>query len=210
MTALEKSVILENIKGRRLVVSPILSKNQLGASSIDLRLGNVFLMVRARGLSHVDPKRFAHSPNRSSDDHEFEQAKRQKHERFEAPFQQEFLLHPGMLVLVPTLEWVKLPPNLQGTVTARSCWAREGLSIATASLIHPGYKGIITLELANLGQIPLALYPGLRIAQISFHELTREASEEDMGSRFNMSFEPIEGNVSQGDEIFLGKGGGRS
>jgi dCTP deaminase len=77
------------------------------------------------------------------------------------------------------------------------------LSIATASLIHPGYTGIITLELANLGQIPLGLYPGLRLAQIAFHELSGPASEKDMGSRFNMAFEPIEGNVSQGDEVFL-------
>lgn len=204
MTALEKTAILGNIGDGKLVVSPILSRDQIGASSIDLRLGNVFLMVRARGLSHVDPMRFAHSSNRPADDHEFEQAKRQKHERHEAPFGQRFLLHPGMLVLVPTLEWVKLPANLQGTVTARSCWAREGLSIATASLIHPGYAGIITLELANLGQIPLGLYPGLRIAQIAFQELTGPASKKDMGSRFHMAFEPIEGNVSKGDEVFLG------
>lgn len=204
MTALEKTAILRNIRERRLVVSPILAKNQIGASSVDLRLGNVFLMVRARGLSHVDPARFAY-PTDTADDHELEQAKRQKHERHEVPFEQKFLLHPGMLVLVPTLEWVKLPASLQGIVTARSGWAREGLSIATASLIHPGYTGIITLELANLGQIPLGLYPGLRIAQIAFQELSNPADERDMASRFNMAFEPIEGNVSQGDETFLGK-----
>jgi dCTP deaminase len=204
VSALEKSMLLKQIQEGRLVVSPILSKDQLGASSIDLRLGNVFLMVRARGLSHVDPARFAAS-DKPADDHESEQARRQKHERYEAPFGQRFLLHPGMLVLVPTLEWLKLPANLQGTVTARSCWAREGLSIATASLIHPGYTGIITLELANLGQIPLVLYPGLRIAQIAFQKLSKPASEKDMGSRFDMAFEPIEGNVSKGDEIFLGK-----
>lgn len=189
---------------KRLVVSPILSAKQIGASSIDLRLGNVFLMVRARGLSDVDPARFAHSDG-ADGDHASEQARRQKHERFEAPFGQKFLLHPGMLALVPTLEWIKLPPNLQGIVTARSSWAREGLSIATASLIHPGYKGVITLELANLGQIPLGLYPGLRIAQIAFHTLNADAEAKDMGSRFDMAFEPVEGNVSHDDEVFLPK-----
>jgi dCTP deaminase len=204
VSALVKAAILTSIREKRLVVSPILAAEQLGASSIDLRLGNVFLMARARGLSVVDPARFAHSDGAGSD-HALEQARRQKHERFEAPFEQKFLLHPGMLALVPTLEWIKLPPNLQGVVTARSSWAREGLSIATASLIHPGYKGVITLELANLGQIPLALYPGLRIAQIAFHTTDRDARPEDMGSRFNMAFEPVEGNVSQGDEAFLPK-----
>ena len=138
MSALVKKTILESIAKGHLVVSPIISAKQIGASSIDLRLGNVFLMVRARGLSDVDPGRFAHS-DETAGDHAFHQARRQKHERFEAPFGQKFLLHPGMLALVPTLEWIKLPADLQGIVTARSSWAREGLSIATASLIHPGY-----------------------------------------------------------------------
>jgi dCTP deaminase len=189
---------------KQLAVSPILEPGQIGASSIDLRLGNVFLMVRARGLSDVDPVRFA-NPDSTSGDHALQQAKRQKHERYEAPFGEKFLLHPGMLALVPTLEWVKLPANLQGMVTARSSWAREGLSIATASLIHPGYKGVITLELANLGQIPLSLYPGLRIAQIAFYRLTEDAQEKDMTSRFSMAFEPVEGDVARGDERFLKK-----
>jgi dCTP deaminase len=204
VSALVKSSILKSIAEKQLAVSPILSAGQIGASSIDLRLGNVFLMVRARGLSDVDPVRFASAVS-SSSDHALQQAKRQKHERYEAPFGEKFLLHPGMLALVPTLEWVKLPANLQGIVTARSSWAREGLSIATASLIHPGYKGVITLELANLGQIPLTLYPGLRIAQIAFYSLTENALEKDMTSRFNMAFEPVEGDVARGDERFLPK-----
>jgi dCTP deaminase len=204
LSALVKSSILRSIAERQLAVSPLLSANQIGASSIDLRLGNVFLMVRARGLSNVDPRRFA-SPDSTAGDHALQQAKRQKHERYEVQFGDEFLLHPGVLALVPTLEWIKLPANLQGIVTARSSWAREGLSIATASLIHPGYKGVITLELANLGQIPLSLYPGLRIAQIAFYSLTEDAQEKDMASRFNMAFEPVEGNVAHGDERFLVK-----
>jgi dCTP deaminase len=202
VSVLVKTEILKRICEKRLVVSPIVSSTQIGASSVDLRLGNVFLMVRARGLSDVDPSRFAHAEDGSTD-HEFQQARRQKHERYEAPFKHKFLLHPGMLVLVPTLEWIKLPSDLQGTVTARSSWAREGLSIATASLIHPGYNGIVTLELANLGQIPLGLYPGLRIAQIAFHTLTGEARDKDMGSCFDMAFEPVEGNVANEDGAFL-------
>ncbi len=204
MSALVKTSILKSMAERKLVVSPVICGLQLGPSSIDLRLGNVFLLVRARGLSDVDPGRLA-SDGATAGDHASEQAKRQKHERYEVPFGQKFLLHPGMLALVPTLEWIKLPADLQGIVTARSSWAREGLSIATASLIHPGYTGVITLELANLGQIPLGLYPGLRIAQIAFHTLTEPAREKDMGSRFDMAFEPVEGNVAKGDERFLRK-----
>jgi len=209
VSALVKAEILRQIKERRLVVSPILSDKQIGASSIDLRLGNVFLMVRARGLSHVDPMQFSRSDD-PDDDHAWEQARKQKHERHEVPFEKCFLLHPGMLALVPSLEWVKLPPNLQGLVTARSSWAREGLSIATATLINPGYKGVITLELANLGQIPIGLYPGFRIAQIVFHELNAAAAEKDLTSQFDMAFEPIEGDIVRGDEPFLRQQGAES
>jgi dCTP deaminase len=98
------------------------------------------------------------------------------------------------LALVPTLEWLKLPPDLLGTVTARSTWAREGLSIATATLIEPGYQGIVTLELANLGQIPLALYPGLPIAQIAF-ALTDGNTVRPNRSQFDLSFEPTQGTI---------------
>lgn len=201
MSALAKAEILKQMKDRRLVISPILSPKQIGASSIDLRLGNVVLMVRARGLSHVDPKNFARSTDLS--DHSWELARKQKHERHEIPFEVGFLLHPGMLALVPTLEWVKLPANLQGLVTARSSWAREGLSIATATLINPGYKGVITFELANLGEIPIRLYPGFRIAQIAFHELGEPAASKDLISQFDMAFEPVEGDIVRGDEPFL-------
>src|SRR5690606_19294457 len=112
--------------------------------AVDLRLGTVAFMVRARGLSHVDPRAYAGETG-----HDEERQQRQKLERHEIPFRQQFLLHPGTLVLVPTFEWVALPNDLQGVVTARSCWAREGLNIATATFIGPGYRGIITLELSN-------------------------------------------------------------
>lgn len=202
MSVLVKSDILKQIQERHIVVSPILAEEQVGASSVDLRLGTVFLMVRARGLSHVEPSQFKRSGN-PDNDHTWELARKQKHERNEVPFERGFLLHPGMLALVPTLEWVKLPPNIQGIVTARSSWAREGLSIATATIINPGYKGVITFELANLGEIPIRLYPGLRIAQIAFHQLSGAALKKDLTSQFDMAFEPIEGDIVRGDEPFL-------
>jgi dCTP deaminase len=160
-------------------------------------------MVRARGSSHVDPAAFQktskHAPS-------LELQRQQKHERYEIPFDAKFLLHPGSLALVPTLEWIKLPPDLIGTVTARSTWAREGLSIATATLIEPNYEGIATLELANLGQIPLALYPGLRIAQIAFAAVVGDTKRSpENKAQFPLSFEPMQGNVAQYDEAFIPK-----
>lgn len=203
MSALSRQDIRKHMREGGLVVSPILSPEQMGDSSVDLRLGNVFLTVRARGISHVDPKMYDRENDRRNG-HANEISRSQKHERHEVPFDTVFLLHPGMLALVPTLEWVKLPSDLQGVVTARSCWAREGLSIATATLINPHYNGIITLELANLGQIPIGLYPGLRIAQIAFYSLNTPLQRANRrGSQFDGLFEPIQGNIVKGDEAFV-------
>jgi dCTP deaminase len=182
-----------------LYVSPILDSQQVGPVSIDLRLGHVALFVRATGLSHVDPSRYEIE---KLDELERERSKRQKFARYEFTFRERLLLHPGSLTLVPTLEWIQLPSNLMGVVTARSSWAREGLNIATADFINPGYNGIITLELANLGHIPIALYPGMRIAQIAFHTIVKPSSIPRR-SQYDMSFEPRGGDIVRNDEPFI-------
>jgi dCTP deaminase len=207
MSALSRSSIIARLQSKELVVSPILDKNQLGASSIDLRMGTVVLLAKAGAQSHVDPYDYLKQSSAPTD-HDTIRNKKQKHERFEVPFSDSFLLHPGTLALVPTLEWVKLPHNLQGVVTARSSWAREGLSIATATIVNPGYIGIVTLELANLGEVPMRLYPGLRLAQIAFYELACKDAEGDkalLKSQFDMSFEPSGGNIAKEDTAFIRK-----
>lgn len=207
MSALSRSAIIAQLESGNLVVSPILRKGQIGASSIDLRMGTVALMARAGAQSHVDPT--AYLPSVANGEHAVIRDKQQKHERFDIPFGKSFLLHPGSLVLVPTFEWVKIPDNLQGIVTARSSWAREGLNIATANIINPNYRGIITLELANFGDIPIRLCPGLRLAQLALYDLTSHSKDieeaykdSQSGAQFDMSFEPGAGNIAKGDELF--------
>lgn len=197
MTVLGRGALREKLAAGHLVVSPILCEHQIGASSIDLRMGNVALMARARGSSHVDPALDKADSRRNP--YLTEMRRQQKHERFELPFGAELLLHPGALALVPTLEWVRLPADLMGEVTARSTWAREGLSIATATMIEPGYEGIVTLELANLGQIPIALYPGLMIAQIAFAPVQQGENRTDKG-QFKGSFSPGQGRLAKDSE----------
>jgi dCTP deaminase len=142
----------------------------------------------------------------SQDKHQRAEDRKQKHERFVIPFQESYLLHPGSLALVPTFEWIRLPTTLQGIVTARSSWAREGLNIATATIINPGYQGIITLELANFGEIPIRLYPGLRIAQIALYDLVQFDNSKDEAiteGQFDLAFEPEAGNISKEDHKFI-------
>lgn len=181
---LGRSRLIERLRDHSLVVSPLLSVQQINSASIDLRMGNVALVVRARGSSHVDPADWKRQAM-AGDPHAAEFYRQQKHERYEIPFGTRILLHPGSLALVPAFEWLKLPVDLLGSVTARSTWAREGLSIATATLIEPGYQGMITLELANLGQIPLALYPGQRIAQITFTTVEGDTRRPDAQKLFS-------------------------
>lgn len=199
MDVLGRSRLIDRLRDHSLVVSPILSFRQINSASIDLRMGNVALIVRARGSSHVDPADWKEQA-KAADLHAAEFYRQQKHERYEIPFGTRILLHPGSLTLVPAFEWLKLPSDLLGSVTARSTWAREGLSIATATLIEPGYQGMITLELANLGQIPLALYPGQRIAQITFTTVEGDTSRPE-ASQFKMSFEPRQGRIADEDDF---------
>jgi dCTP deaminase len=204
VAVLSSRAVLKLIRDGKLYLSPIVDpKEQIGPVSIDLRLGHVALLVRAAGLSHVDPSDYVEN---RSDEQTKERANRQKFARSEFTFDEKLLIHPGSLTLVPTLEWLKLPKNVKGVVTARSSWAREGLNIATANFINPGYNGIITLELANFGHIPIALYPGVRIAQISFYEVKDSVPLPRKG-QFDMSFEPRAGEIGRYDEAFLqGKG----
>jgi dCTP deaminase len=210
MTVLGRDDLIRRLATKELVVSPIFSAEQIGAASIDMRMGNVALVVRTRGSSHVDPS-VAKAADQTPDSlgrtagqtlstHLRARDQHQRHERYDIPFQSRFLLHPGALVLVPTLEWVQLPGYIIGTVTARSTWAREGLSIATATLVEPGYQGIVTLELANLGQVPIALYPGLCIAQMAF-ALVQGRSKRPGKSQYDLSFEPIPGKIAKASDL---------
>jgi dCTP deaminase len=74
------------------------------------------------------------------------------------------------MVLGATLEYICIPQNIEASIEGRSSWARYGLVIATAVSIEPGFKGCITLELANISNIPIKLYPGMRIGQLICRE----------------------------------------
>jgi len=93
-----------------------------------------------------------------------------------------FILHPGEFVLGQTLEWVELPDDLVARLEGRSSLGRLGLLIhSTAGYVDPGWKGNLTLELSNVANLPIALYFGMRIGQISFFQMS-SAVERPYGS----------------------------
>ena len=100
-----------------------------------------------------------------------------------------FILHPGEFVLGQTLEWVELPDDLVARLEGKSSLGRLGLLIhSTAGYVDPGWKGNLTLELSNVANLPIALYFGMRIGQISYFEMSspveRPYGSKGLGSRY--------------------------
>ena len=141
----------------RLIISPLFSDGQIGEASIDIKLGNTFFVTRRGNLPHIGPVQ------ESLNDYKFQT-------RHHINFHNIFYLHPNELVLAGTLEYFRLPLTVAAMVTSRSKWGRVGLVIATATAVHPGFTGVLTLELVNLGEVPLELYPGISVAQIIFSD----------------------------------------
>ncbi|WP_353865167.1 dCTP deaminase [Svornostia abyssi] len=143
----------------RLVVTPLLAEDQIGPASVDVRLGSEFLLLRRTRGPGLDPGKHDQA---SVEDLQ---------ERVVVPLGDKLWLHPQHFVLAATFEYVRLPTDLGAYVVARSSWGRLGLVVATAILVQPGFAGCLTLELVNEGDSPIALYPGLRVAQLAFHTL---------------------------------------
>ena len=102
---------------------------------------------------------------------------------------ESFVIHPGEFCLGRTLEWVELPDDIVARIEGKSSIGRLGLIVhATAGFCDPGWKGTLTLELNNLTRIPIKLYPGLPIAQLSFMALDRPAlrpyGSPELGSHY--------------------------
>jgi dCTP deaminase len=139
----------------RLVVTPILDPKQIGPASIDLRLGPDIIALQKSRVAGLD---LTDGDSRS----EIARYARTIHVGYHG----KFVLHPGTLVLGATLEYLGVPKHLFCTVEGRSSLGRAGLIIATATSVQPGFRGCITLEIENLGPVPITLFPGLRIAQL--------------------------------------------
>lgn len=204
MSVLAGSQVLQRISAGDLFIGPLLDAAQIGRVSVDLRLGTVAAIVRGSDVASVDPRLFLEAD--ASGGHAPEQNRRRKLERMSIPFGYPLILHAGSLILASTFEWVKLPKDLQGVVTARSSWAREGLSIATATFINPCYRGIITLELENFGQTPIVVYPGMKLAQIALYQISEEDTDPCSNGavgQFDLAFEPTSGDITKGDLAFV-------
>lgn len=163
MSILNEREILHRLLIRKdVVVTPIVNlATQLGPTSLDVRLGTRFQAQKRSALPYIEPLQDEDSLRADI-----------------AAYTQDYVilpsdpyvLHPGDFALACTLEFIRLPADISARLEGRSSWGRLGLQIhATAGFVDPGFSGVITFELSNIGKVPIPLYPGLRIGQLCFY-----------------------------------------
>ena len=149
----------EAIAAKRIIIEP-LDDTCVQPSSIDVKVGNLFRVFRNHTTGVIDVKL------------DLEELT----ELINVPDDGVFMLHPGEFVLGSTLERVALPDDLVARIEGKSSLGRLGLLIhSTAGFIDAGFDGHITLELSNVASLPITIYPGMKIGQVSFVRMTTPA-----------------------------------
>lgn len=137
-------------------------KIQLGPASLDFRLGYEFRIFNHTVKPYIDPRE--------------KETFQKLTETIKIGKGKPFVLQPSQFILGITLEEVGLPKNIGARIEGRSSWGRLGIIVhSTAGYIDPGFKGRLTLEMSNIGMLPVLLYPGMRICQIAFEFLSSPA-----------------------------------
>jgi len=172
----------------RIVVTPKPNlKEQLGSSSLDLRLGHDFRIFKHRKQPFVDP--FDERTTKGMTD------------EVRVSRKEPYIIHPNEFVLAPTLEWVEWSDDLAARVDGRSSLGRLGLVIhSTSGHIDAGWRGVLTLELRNIGMVPILLYPRMRICQLIFEQLTSPAEQpytKKPGAKYHSQMTATETAISK-------------
>jgi dCTP deaminase len=177
--------IREAVAGGQIIIDPY-EPTHVQPSSVDLRVGNGFRIFVNHRYSEIDPR----SPQEDLT------------QLVEVAEGDPFMLHPGEFVLGSTLERVKLGDDIVARLEGKSSLGRLGLLIhSTAGFIDPGFEGHITLELSNVATLPIAIYPGMRIGQISFYQMTTPAElpygSPELGSKYQGQSGPTASRAHQ-------------
>jgi dCTP deaminase len=155
-------------------------------ASVDLRLSGSFRVFRGTSKPFIDVREPVDDLT----------------ELIQIAAEEPFVIQPGTFFLGSTLETIMLPDDIVGRVDGKSSLGRLGLLVhATAGYIDPGWTGTLTLELSNQSQMPIALYLGMRIAQISFQRLStavdRPYGSPELGSKYQGQTGPTPSRISE-------------
>lgn len=169
-----------------LVVDPLDDPDvQIQPASIDLRLGHEFRVFRTPHIPFIDPL----------------VANVEYTEEIVVKGEERFIMHPGEFALGTTFERVEIPADLVARVEGRSSLGRLAIVVhSTAGFIDPGFKGRITLELSNLGRVPIALRPMMRVSQIVVHQMRSPAERPyghpSRGSKYQGQGGPVPSRIA--------------
>jgi len=137
-------------------------EKRIGPDGIDFRLGFTFLVFERNKQAYIDPRRAETTKGTTR--------------QIVVKMGEPFIIHPHELVLATTLERLTLSDDLLGRLEGRSSLGRLGIIVhSTASIFHPGWDGTATMELGNLGVMPVALYPRMRVCMFTFERLSSPA-----------------------------------
>lgn len=162
MAILSDKTIKEYLEECKIVIDPLKDEQQIQPSSVDMRLGDEFKVFKVIRKPYIDPK----------DEEDIAEYM----ESSTVPEGEAFIIHPNEFALATTQEYVKVPDDLVARVEGRSSMGRLGVTMhVTAGYVDPGFEGRITLEISNIGAMPVALYPGQRVCQLVFETMTTPA-----------------------------------
>ena len=164
--------LVSEIKSENLALEPF-EPELMQPSSIDVRLDRFFRVFNNARYTHIDPAQ-------QQDD---------LTTLVEPEGDEPFVLHPGEFVLGSTLEVVTIPDDLAARLEGKSSLGRLGLlTHSTAGFVDPGFSGHITLELSNVANLPITLWPGMKIGQLCLFRLSspseRPYGSDGVGSRY--------------------------
>jgi dCTP deaminase len=172
-------------------------ERRIGPDGIDFRLGHTFLVFERNKQGYIDLRRAETLKGTTR--------------QIDIKTGEPFIIHPNELVLATTLERLSLSDDLLGRLEGRSSLGRLGIIVhSTASIFHPGWDGTATMELGNLGVMPIALYPRMRICSFTFERMTSPV-EKPYGSSGTSKYQGQSGPLSSGiweeveDELGLEK-----
>ena len=187
VSVLSDGTIRRLVEEGRIVIKPW-DPSLVQPASIDLRLGNTFRVFSNHKVPAID-LRDGPPPGLT--------------EEVVATPEEGFVIHPGEFCLGRTEEWVELPDDIVARIEGKSSLGRLGLIVhATAGFVDPGFKGTLTLEITNLTRVPIILWPGKPIAQLSFMTLDRPAERPyghpDLGSHYQSQVDATESRYEGG------------
>lgn len=166
------------IEEGKIVIEPLENPEiQIQPAGVDLRLGNEFRIFKSSTIPFIDTRK------KTEDYTELVKVEDDK----------PFIIHPGEFVLGVVKERIRISDDLVGSVDGRSSLGRLGISIhTTSSSINPGWEGNFVLEITNMGRLPVALYPSMRIAKLTLHKLS-SPSEKPYDKREDTKYQKQEG-----------------